>query len=644
MEKKLTGKCITTQFVLLDSMSTKWLVMSFFIEHTKGLCLDPPYSSFVETITRIVFVEESQIDFSDLSKASGCDSMKGPSCSILFEDQYEGDLPLLGSEILQVTLGIPKEISISLTAHEKKPRSVDQANVFHSVRLSSSDQQALGGDFARQNVALNRSGVVEGVWYHWKGDWFENPAGPVLVASQSRGIISSIEFGHPVLLQRLHIESLAQDDDDFVFVIGRRGGHEQWRSTMGGKKPSLLGHQVFARWRGNGSLHRATVMLDEEDLGVFVSWRDGDLTYRSIERSDIVSVVQGHPQHIKSIDELIIVGSRPGSAYQVRELVLSTGPAAGTHVNLIRSGGGLVFEDDVSPAALMYSVGEMMKRNLRIRDSDLTSKGKVGSQIVHGLNTGAFSPTATPRAENRKSLRLFSLYMKFADMDQSIYTAFTQGISPETVSKFINLNDMFNAWLDSTARRDSGFLSARNLVIQSHILKRVYSYPEMQEMSISIGDIFSGDFVCSYGNNVTSIKLAVRDSHRVSDSRSMLALTIGFNDSITFNLEAEFFHSISLLYVPASQDMHYPLSLVVARVESLGLVELIGSVEKVGCGGLTMSPKILSGESKTHASHKAVEGSWTETAKRIIHNFNAVLSELNMERPVPSSGSPDPFK
>lgn len=605
-----------------------------------GLCLDPPYSNFIETITRLVYVDDSQIDFSQVLQGIACDSTSGPMCPSIFGEEPSRPAHLiLGTDTLQKTLGIPKELSLSLSGQNTKVSFAHRNFPFRSARIDSLNQGTLQGTTA----PLYEMGKVGGVGMFWRGSWYRDVSGAVFIPSKSDPI-SSIEFGQPVVIQKI---DLCETGGSPVFVIGRLRGKEQWRTQIGGKS-SLLGQQLFARWRGNGSLYRATVMSDEGELGYHVSWKDGDLSHRSIHPSEIVSVVQGHAQYIKSIDEILIIGSQSDATYQLRDLVVSVGAGAGVHVPLIRSGGGLVFEDDVSPAALLYSVDELMTRKLRMKEADLTSSHRVSSQLVHALRPHAEQLLSflNVKPHARESLRNFALFLKTTKSDDMI-VVFERFLRPDIISKFVNLNDMFNAWLDSPVARDDGTITAANLRFQAWTQLHMHARSPSHELILSAGDSFRSELACTSDPLSKHIAFFVRDSRRVSESMSTLALTVSITTgpgTRSYQLEAKLYHSLALLYIPATAEMKFPLSLVVSRVETLAMVELIGSVEYLGCGGLVMSPVQLSEETKVWAQMRNAEDAWVKHATRIISKFNAVLIQVNASVPSPSAGASDLFR
>jgi hypothetical protein len=371
--------------------------------------------------------------------------------------------------------------------------------------------------------------------------------------------------------------------------------------------------------------------------GVFVSWKDGDQSFRSLARSDIMSVIQGHPQHTRAVDEIVFVGTEPGSMYLLSEFVVSKGPGAHNHVSVIRSGGGLVFEEDVSPASLMYTANDMMRLNVRIKDGDQTGSSKFGVILAEAFRHPQPIAISEEFLGNRKSLRNFVSFLHFANIT-SFGINFSKVLVADSVSKYLNLNDMFNAYLDSAGERGDIYLTGWDLRFQG-FLTRIRQEQPATGLTVSVGDSFKSELACSNNRARLQVSLTVNDMHRISQSISIIRMTLSIGNEQQ-SIDAEFFHASSLLYIPGK----WAMSLVVMRVESLSLIELVGSMNVVGCGGIVLSPTVLSPTTKTVAEALYVYGDTVTEAKRIISKFNAILIDLPIASPSSSAGVANPFR
>ena len=607
------------------------LILAVWFQRGESLCLDPPYSSFVNTLFHMVQVEENQIDFRAVEEIQTCESTDGPFCQVIYSSLPHARRFELDGETLHRTLGIPKEIAISLSGNERGHIPNRVGGNFVSTNMIPEE----GRDHSIFRFVRRLDLFSKGEPLIWSGEWFRDGEKTFFTFPSNSHLTASISFREPTVLQRIRTSPIKSESP--IFLIGRLGGREQWRRELS-SNTSLVGHQVFAKWRGNGSVHRATVMFDEgPEGGVFVSWKDGDQSFRSIARSDIMSVIQGHPQHTRAVDEIVFMGTESESMYFLSEFVVSKGPGAHNHVSVIRSGGGLVFEEDVSPASLMYTANDMMRLNLRIKDGDQTGSSKFGVLLAEAFRHPQPMAISEEFLGNRKSLRNFVSFLSYAGTTAS-GISFSKSIMAESVSKYLNLNDMFNAYLDSAGQRGDMILTAWDLRFQSFLTQVRHEQPA-KGLTVSVGDSFKSELVCSNNRGRKQVSLTVQDMQRLSQQVSIVRLVLSVGNEQQ-SIDAEFFHSLSLLYIPGK----WAMSVVVMRVESLSLIELVGSMELVGCGGIVLSPTVLSPTTKAVADGHVVFGETVTEAKRIISKFNAILIDLPITSPSSSAGVTNPFR
>ena len=583
-----------------------------------ALCINTPYGRFVDSLSRLVVVEESQIDFS-VSHKGLCDSIEGPFCHSLFNSpSIHSEFELTG-ELLQRTLGIPKEITLTLTGEERNS-GTSSAHLFYV-----SSKIRLNDDGTPANFLFLNSfqGSTDDASITFRGDWYRDSHETILAFSRSAEI-ASIKFHDPVVLQEIDIVPIAGSNAPMM-VVGRLGGKEQWRRQIGVTN-SLIGHQVFARWKANGSVHRATVMFDEGPSGgVFVSWKDGDQSFRSLSRSEIVTIVQGHPQHIRAVDEVLLLSPRREAVYVLRDLIVSRGPEANKNIHVVRSGGGLVFEEDISPAALIYTANEMIKRSLRIKDSDKTGSTKLGLLLADGLQPHAMLHTVY---HSRKTLRNFILFTLLSE-ESDFIVHLSKNLIPETISKFLNINDMVSAYIDSAGERGDQSLMLQDFRFMTQLAARSKA---LSGAILIVGDTFGAQVVCSNETTSKAAEILITDSQYISDALSKLKVRVRVG-SDEYMSDAEMHSNFSFLHVPGK----FPMSLVILS-DGKSKLELVGSFDVIGCGGLVFSPTDVSPSSRGFAlsSQKAIA---IEATKSMISTFNAGLLGIKTSIPYSSAGA-----
>lgn len=573
-----------------------------------SLCIDPPYASFAGALARLVHVDASQIEFSFvIDDLAMCDSTQGPFCQPILSVSGAPNSMFYTPESLHDSLGIPKEVAISMAGSQRKDVYIDQLRFFQSVRVSPSPSSVYLSDHA-----LESSILPDGTRISWLGAWSSSGTRmafrPDLVSNSA-----SLKFSRPVVVQNLQIAPSQAP----IYAVGYLRGREQWRRQVWYPGTSLLGAQVFARWRGNGSIYRATVMFDEGPEGLFVSWKDGDQSFRSIDRKDVVSVIQGDQQSVKSIDEIIFVSAHSG---HVEELIVSVGPEA--DISIVRTGGGLVFEDQVSAGSILYTARELIQQRLRVKD------GGMGSSLAQALTFKRGSANDNPRI----SIRTFASFMMSKKGGKYLAANFHKKITAEIVSKFLNIDDMFNAFLDNGNMRDATVMS---LGLQGVIASGNWGR-EGKELVLSTGDAFEGTMTCS-ADRESVLRLDVVETKRESYLVSGVKLLVS-RGTHKYHVQAAFHHGTSTLTVPTVSGWTYRLSLVLARVDTLSLVELIGSPTNVGCGGLVLEPTSLSAASRS-AAESASPAEWINEVEKSIAKFNAVLKTLTLTVPATSAGS-----
>lgn len=574
-----------------------------------GLCLDQPIPSLLSGIGSAVHVEAGQVDFLKASEMSVmCDSTKGPFCGLKSH-------PEIGAEYFSVALGIPSQVGLTIPGNTRSRNTPNYSsiwNMFTSIRPISST-----GPLLSANPFLQ-----------FKGAWSKLGANPAFTSN----VQVSIMF-YPAVVQSIQFSP----PDAKVLVVGRLKGKQIWRKIFGDYS-SLVGSDVFAKWRGNGSVFRATVMAESEGVssGLYVSWRDGDQSFRSISREDIVTQVPGTVETLKTIDQLVLFSAH--ADVHIDELVLSVGPEQVPNIRVFRSGGGLVFEDDVSAGAVLYSASDLVERNLKVIDSRVTSSMVFGKKLAGAFMHLSINLHQLKIPRSFRSPILLSLFL--AEMGFTtwkilkIHSLFASFIQSSVIQQYLNFDEMFNAYFDSGSIKGSDIVSLR---LQTWAKDDVAT---LLRPIVTPGDSFEGTLVCS-GELARNLNISILMKEQKSNSLSDLTVAIRIG-STSFHLNAEFNHVFGLLYVPSTDSWPYPLSLYLVRVNTLTLVELMGSVNYVSCGGLIMQPTKQSAASVATARSVPLDD-WAEFVKMNQIKFNAILHLIKTKNPLQSHGLKQPF-
>ena len=576
----------------------------FLISTCYSLCVDQPIPSLLSGLGHVVHVEASQVDFLKTSELL-CDSTKGPFCGHAH--------PEIGTEFFSRALGISSEVGFAVP-NRNAPNYTPLWNKFTSVRPITRSQ--LGG--------------VSGNNFKWRGPWAKISPNPTIPFNAQ----VSVSFA-PSVLQFIQFSP----PNAQVLVVGRLKGQQQWRRIFG-DSASLVGSDVFAKWQGNGSVFRASVMSDTGS-SLHVSWRDGDQSFRSISREDVVTVVSSTVENLKTVDQLVFYATdrQDGiSAVSIAELVLSVGPANVPDIRVYRSGGGLVFEDDVSAGAVLFSATELVERNLRVIDSGITSSSGFGVKLAGALSHRSVSPNQLEIPRSLRSPIMLSLFLAEVGYATQkilkIHSIFATFINATVVQRYLNFDAMFLAFLDSGAVHGSDMVSLR---LQSWLKEEKMS---LLRPTVAPQDTFEGTLVCS-GDKARNLKISVLNKQRKSAQISDLEVWVQLAGA-SYYLNAEFYHVYGLLHIPSSDSWLYPLSLFLVRVDTLTLVELVGSVNLVSCGGLIMQPTSQSGDSGAAARSVPLDV-WAESIKSNQVKFNAILHVIKSKHPYSTTGLNQPF-
>jgi len=598
-------------------MIVKWtLSIATLLVRAHSLCLDPPLSGFVDRLSRAVHVEASQIDFATFEEESRiCDSMQGPSCHLLHDAGFErSSLRHMNGDVLLRVLGIPAHVSVSVASASSNrgvPGESQTVYLFRGYRLGVNDYPKFS---SAELVPLpvtsqSRLGVVRAQWIG--PDWYYNPLTLVPYLAVRQGSPShSIRFSQPVVFQELTIRS-SDASREKLLLLGKRKGKEVWRKDLSNP---LVGAQVFAKWPGNGSVFRAKVMVDEEIVNsVFVAWSDGDQTYRSIDRESILSIVPGNVENLYSVDEVILV-SPTGGLFEVSSVIVSVGLSEDPGIHVIRSGGGMVFEDTVSLGAVLYSAKEMIQRRFVIKRSRKNEKS-----FNKYLDLYSTATPTSPSSILRRSFRNLILYWIFNPASPIIdFMSKVVFGREDLVISYLNVNDLFTGVIDNGSDRDGWFDES------SRFMSWVRSGFPITSLrgSLSVSDTFEGQFVCIGTGSVPIILKIVSANHRNANLIDA-TVNITLRDSPTsFTLAGEFVPNVGMLYIPSLGGWKYPLTLFLTRRNTF-LVELMGTVEYIGCGAAFLGGTNVG--ASTTSSMTSVDNS-THVVE-ILKKFNSILAK-----------------
>ena len=603
MTNDITDACAAIIFAgARMRMGSDMLLFTLF-PLSQSLCLETPFGSFADRIGANVVVEASQINFSLLKKLSGsCDSVGGPFCSFMHGDSSRfRALEVVQSDTFIDALGIPKEVTIQIGS-PTLPSANSTVRSFNSFQLAYSGLRIPRfGQSEHPAAGLSRLGPAS---LTWTGSWYIHP----VTFRPTYTSASTLRFSTPIVVQRLTVNGS-------TLMVGRLGGQEMWRREE--KEGSLVGFQVFAKWRGNGALYRATVMADEGGLGAWVSWKDGDQSFRSISRTDIISVVRGSEENLQAVDEIEFIPIASSAHIQLTDLVVTVGGR--DSVKVVRAGGGLVFDEQVSAGAIMYSASELIAQGLVVKDVS----NQNNSRLIYALGRPAPSATALQNRRSDRNIILWSMLMG----NSELIRIFVKNSNSQLISKFLNMNDMFNAIVDNGNVRSAASDTVR--------FAEQVAMGSPQKGVVAAGDAYHGDLVCAMNQRI-NLRIDVVRVQPIGARASRVNLRIQMQ-GLTVNLVGDFFTHLGMLYVPATHDWAYPLTLIVARVDTLLSVELIGTAHHIGCGGLVMRPVTLSQSTMAAAATLPVD-TWAGEITKIINKFNTILSGLLSMQPTPSSG------
>lgn len=561
----------------------------FLATQTAGLCLDPPFGSFVERLTSSVQIEASQIDFWSFQlEPLLCDSTEGPLCRLLHPD---ADERVFGStDLFSRTLGIPDQISVAINGHPGPKPEVEQLVIFSDFRLHVQSDFACSWDF--------RLGPVE-VEFQGPG-WVMTESGVLGNGAAS----SAILFAEPVVVQNLNVVP----GEGPLLLVGKLKGKEQWRRELRGDGvASLVGSQVFARWRGNGAVYRAKVMFDEDELGVTVSWMDGDSSFRHVAKEDVVSVVPGRSENLHAIDQIEIIQLGNRGLFVLEDLVVAVGGNMGV-VKVIRSGGGMVFEELVSAGAVMYSVDDLIRQKWRIKNSIETRK-----------DFAAYFTGKRDALAEYRSFRNVVLLWQFVTGTHPILNPILSNMTSEQVGQFQNINDLVNALIDRNPN-SYGLMGEFQTWLRHH---RQSDGHTSSIGGISTGDSYEGALHCvGFSSVPLMFRFQILGFAQVRENLVSVSVQLRFGQAAPTAITAEFVPSIGLLHIPTNDAWTYPLSLSMFRTDYFS-IELLGTVDKVGCGALLMTPIELAQATKDAFKENGVRN--VSELKSAFFKFNNLL-------------------
>jgi len=245
------------------------------------------------------------------------------------------------------------------------------------------------------------AGLPRDVEAHWpRGFWRvvtvapDRAAAPEAVALATASSVTSVSFTASVVVQELHVlppegsaSSSASDlaVDSVLVVTGLRRKREVWKTELdsGAVSRCAVGDQVIAQWPGDRNWYSAQIAADSGDTYT-MSYHDGDHRYRQVMPSQVkkdgrfcsgsrLPLRQGQwtdlAQSLKSADEIVFAS--PDAGWRIGTLRVATvlhsqadkqTPDDGEMV--IRVGKSSVTIEAVSPAAVLYSVNDMLSRGL----------------------------------------------------------------------------------------------------------------------------------------------------------------------------------------------------------------------------------------------------------------------------------------
>ena len=578
------------------------------IWNSDSLCIDSHFSNIVRKLAQSVHVEASQVDFAVVAfQKPSCDSAAGPHCTFIPGDLQMNHGNHIESDWFSRVLSIPKEVSVSISgARGESPFNLILQSMFKSASLRIRGSRFPGSKTMKANAgSFPRIGREK---IEWVGDWYvdDTKFRPVLIPSAPE---SSMRFSHPVVIQDLVLSASAK-----MLLVGYRAGKEQWRRELG-RATSLVGSQVFAKWKGNGSIYRGRIVHDDPfNDALSINWIDQDQSFRQIRRRDIVSVVLGRNENLYSVDEIRFLTDRDSSnTLTIEQLIVAFGNAASYTIQIVRSGGGLVFEDDVSPGAVLYSAKDLIDLGLSV----IQEPGWSSKELVRSLGR---RPNHHIEFANPRSSRNILLWLK-GRADPTAINIFLWNINSETLLKFLNINDMFIAILDSG--------EVNNSMPESFGLMHTISRSG-RSLMLSSGDSFQGRISC------TSRKEIYVDLRIDEIRESSVIVNLAIKHVASVRVEA-LLGPLGSLHIPATDDWSYPLTLLPARVDSFSFIEIFSTVEYVGCGGVRWTPTALSVSTQRTAPMQPIE-TWTNQMSLIFNKFNAVLSDIDLVAPVKSNG------
>lgn len=574
-----------------------------------GLCLKSPFASLVKNMAVSVHVEASQVDFSGESshKPVSCGSISGPHCAFDPESKAFRSDESIESDSFSRVLGIPNHLAVFVNGSGATTTlNTILQNMFKTGILRYKGHRFFGDLLILASESHYRIGKER---IKWTGDFYVNPSSfmPLLIPSSS--FVSSILFSRPIVVQELEI--IVSEE---IMLVGYRLGKEQWRRFLSPTRNSLIGAQVFAVWKGNGALHRGTIMYEERNSDVYyINWASGDQSFRQVAREEIASVIQGRPESLYSVDKIeFYADPSVDSRFEITRLIASFGSSGSNTIKVVRSGGGLVFDDDVSPGAVLYSANDLIELGLNI----VKDEGWSSDELVRGL---AGKPNQSPDLTLKKTFRNLVLWAK-GWKDEDLIRVLKLNMNPEMISKYLNLNEMFNGLVDSGKIPGSAtsmfklFSSIKQR--SSHIL-------------IGPGDVFHGEIVCT--QHLVSFDLEIEHI-----DMKHLIVVVKTPDARAIRIVAEK-GPLGSIYIPSKDGWMFPLLLVPVRQDSLTILELIGTVEYIGCGGLEMMPKHLSKNTSDFARNLPLE-TWQMGIRLIIHTFNSFIMKTKLHAPSKSDG------
>ena len=600
------------------------LFASFCVSGTYSLCLDPPLSGFVDRLSIAVQVEASQIDYSAFIEDSrSCDSMQGPACHLLpVSSQLRSSVQYMNGDILTKVLGIPAHVSISISSPPEANYPPSRVNFFRGYRLIVDDIPRFTSE---ESVRLDPHSVSKlgPIRAQWIGsDWSYNTSKqvPLLRISQGSSRSNSIRFSQPVVFQELSITSLPSSiSTSKLFLVGKMLGREVWRKDT---LNPLVGAQVFSKWPGNGSIFRARVLVDEEVVdSIHVAWSDGDQTYRILSRDSLITIVPGNPENLYAVDEIVFT-SPSGGLFEISSFIvsISSNPEdPGIHV--IRSGGGMVFEEVVSSGAVMYSAKEMIQQRYTIKRSHESLKSF--SQYLDAFTGTANVPYSAPKSV-RRSFRNIVAYWIFSPSSPVLSRMYSLVTDREDlVLNYLNVNNMFSGILDhGSVENTNWFEESTRFIFWSQEGFPVSNF----RGTISVKDTFEGSFTCIGSKGIIQMSMEVLSVHqnRPSDKFIEISVSLVLDIGKKISVVAEFFTNIGMLYVPATPEWKYPITLFLMKQNTF-TVDMVGTVEYIGCGAAILRGTHVDESTRASIPSSSVESSPQQMLIEMLKKFNSIL-------------------